>query len=47
MVYATQMADPHLKDESPFRHYSLKYRLTAWISMHLFHSRSTRCATVC
>lgn len=39
MVYATEMADPHLNDESPFRHYSLKHRLTAWISMHLFDSK--------
>ena len=30
------MADPDLKDDLPFRHYTLKHRLTAWISMRLF-----------
>jgi hypothetical protein len=30
------MADPDLKEDLPFRHYTLKHRLIAWISMHLF-----------
>ncbi len=30
------MADPDLKEDLPFRHYTLKHRLVAWISMHLF-----------
>lgn len=30
------MADPNLKEDLPFRHYSLRHRLIAWISMHLF-----------
>jgi FkbM family methyltransferase len=32
------MADPDLKEDLPFRHYALKHRLIAWISMHLFDS---------
>jgi FkbM family methyltransferase len=27
---------PDLKEDLPFRHYTLKHRLIAWISMHLF-----------
>src|ERR1700691_1749770 len=30
------MADPDLKEDLPFRHYTLKHRLVAWISTHLF-----------
>jgi FkbM family methyltransferase len=30
------MADPDLKEDLPFHHYTLKHRLIAWISMHLF-----------
>src|SRR5271157_2033926 len=30
------MADPDPKEDLPFRHYTLKHRLIAWISMHLF-----------
>jgi FkbM family methyltransferase len=30
------MADPHSKEDLPFRHYTLKHRLIAWISMNLF-----------
>jgi FkbM family methyltransferase len=30
------MADPDSKEDLPFRHYTLKHRLIAWISMHLF-----------
>ena len=30
------MADPDLKEDLSFRHYTLKHRLIAWISMHLF-----------
>jgi FkbM family methyltransferase len=30
------MAEPDLKEDLPFRHYTLKHRLVAWISMHLF-----------
>jgi len=30
------MADPGLKEDRPFRHYTVKHRLIAWISMHLF-----------
>jgi FkbM family methyltransferase len=30
------MADPNLKEDLPFRHYTLKHRLIAWISFHLF-----------
>jgi FkbM family methyltransferase len=30
------MAGPNLKDDVPFRHYTLKHRLIAWISLHLF-----------
>src|ERR1700733_1047757 len=30
------MADLDLKEDLPFRHYTLKHRLTAWISMRLF-----------
>lgn len=32
------MADSDLKEDSPFRHYTLKHRLIAWVSMHLFDS---------
>ena len=32
------MADPDLKADLPFRHYTLKHRLIAWISTHLFDS---------
>lgn len=32
------MADSDLKEDLPFRHYTLKHRLIAWISMHLFDS---------
>jgi FkbM family methyltransferase len=32
------MADPVPKDDLPFRHYTLKHQLIAWISMHLFDS---------
>jgi FkbM family methyltransferase len=32
------MADPDLKEDLPFRHYTLKHRVIAWISMHLFDS---------
>ena len=30
------MVEPDLKEDLPFRHYTLKHRLIAWISMHLF-----------
>jgi FkbM family methyltransferase len=30
------MADSNFKEDLPFRHYTLKHRLIAWISMHLF-----------
>ena len=30
------MADPDLKEDLPFSHYTVKHRLIAWISMHLF-----------
>jgi FkbM family methyltransferase len=30
------MADSNLNEDLPFRHYSLRHRLVAWISMHLF-----------
>src|ERR1700693_4822591 len=30
------MADPDWKEDLPFRHYTLKHRLIAWISMRLF-----------
>jgi FkbM family methyltransferase len=30
------MADPNFKEDLPFRHYTLKHRLIAWISVHLF-----------
>lgn len=30
------MADSDLKDDLAFRHYTLRHRLTAWISRHLF-----------
>ncbi len=30
------MADPDLKEDLPFHHYTLKHRVIAWISMHLF-----------
>jgi FkbM family methyltransferase len=30
------MADSDLKEDLPFRHYTLKHRLIAWISVHLF-----------
>jgi hypothetical protein len=30
------MADSDLNEDLPFRHYTLKHRLIAWISMHLF-----------
>ncbi len=30
------MADPDLKEDLPFRHYSLKHRVVAWISVNLF-----------
>jgi len=30
------VADPDWKEDLPFRHYTLKHRLIAWVSMHLF-----------
>jgi FkbM family methyltransferase len=30
------VADPDLKEDLPFHHYTLKHRLIAWISLHLF-----------
>ena len=30
------MAEPDLKEDLPFRHYTLKHRLIAWISINLF-----------
>jgi FkbM family methyltransferase len=30
------MIDPNLKENLPFRHYTLKHRLISWISIHLF-----------
>ena len=36
MIYTHRMAGPELKEDIPFRHYTLKHRLIAWISMHLF-----------
>jgi FkbM family methyltransferase len=36
MVYTRRMADPGSKENLPFRHYTLKHRLTAWVSMNLF-----------
>jgi FkbM family methyltransferase len=30
------MADPDLNENLPFHHYTLKHRLIAWISMHMF-----------
>jgi FkbM family methyltransferase len=30
------MANPNLKEDLPFHHYTLKHRLVAWISVHLF-----------
>src|SRR5271170_8134869 len=36
MVYTRRMADPNLKEDLPFRHYTLKHRAIAWISTHLF-----------
>lgn len=38
MVYTPRMADPDLKEDLPFHHYTLKHRLVAWISIHLFDS---------
>jgi FkbM family methyltransferase len=36
VVYTRRMAAPDLTEDLPFRHYTLKHRLVAWISMHLF-----------
>jgi hypothetical protein len=36
MVYTGRMADPNLEEDLPFRHYTLKHRLIAWIRMRLF-----------
>jgi FkbM family methyltransferase len=30
------MADSYLKEDVPFRHYAMKHRMIAWVSMHLF-----------
>src|ERR1700688_1640008 len=38
LVYTQGMASPQLKEDLPFQHYTLKHRLVAWISMHLFHT---------
>ena len=38
MVNNRGMADPNLKEDLPFRHYTLKHRLMAWVSTHLFDS---------
>jgi FkbM family methyltransferase len=35
-VYTARMVDSDLNEGLPFRHYTLRHRLTAWISMHLF-----------
>jgi FkbM family methyltransferase len=31
-----KMADPELEEDRPFRHYTARHRLIAWISTHLF-----------
>ena len=36
MVYTRRMAAPDLTEDLPFRHYTLKHQLLAWISRHLF-----------
>jgi FkbM family methyltransferase len=36
MIYDRQMAARDLTEDLPFRHYTLKHRLVAWISIHLF-----------
>jgi FkbM family methyltransferase len=30
------MSDPNLEEDRPFRHYKLKHRVIAWISLHMF-----------
>ena len=35
-ILAFRMADPSLNEDLPFRHYTLKHRVIAWISIHLF-----------
>jgi FkbM family methyltransferase len=34
--YTVSMANPHFTEDLPFQHYTLKHRLIAWISMHVF-----------
>jgi FkbM family methyltransferase len=34
--YTQKMASPQLNEDLPFQHYTLKHRLVAWVSMHLF-----------
>ena len=36
------MADPDLQEDLPFRHYTQKHRLIAWISLHLFDTATYR-----
>lgn len=36
MDYIRPMIDSDLQEDLPFRHYTLKHRLIAWISTHLF-----------
>ena len=40
LLYNMEMADPILPEDLPFRHYTLKHRLIAWISTHLFDTRT-------
>ena len=37
-IYSTEWLIPICTEDLPFRHYTLKHRLIAWVSMHLFDS---------
>jgi FkbM family methyltransferase len=38
MIYTRRMSDHAFPEDLPFHHYTLKHRVTAWLSMHLFDS---------
>jgi hypothetical protein len=41
------MADSYLREDLPFRHYTLKHRMIAWITMHLSDNPTYTSVNVC
>jgi hypothetical protein len=45
--YTVRMAEPKSSEDLPFRHYTLRNRLVAWISTHIFDGITYRVAMDC